>query len=340
MRRTFQSVFEASPDAMVIVDRSGEIVLINSQTERLFGYPREELLGQPVERLIPARFQAQHVHHRTGYVDNPRARGMGTGLELYGVRKDGSEFPIEISLSPLETDEGLLVSSAIRDVTEYRRVEQSLRSSLREKEVLLKEVHHRVKNNLSVISSMLYLQSSVVDDADTVSVLLESQDRVRAMALVHELLYLTDDLTAIDFASYAVKLSRQLLLTYSGPENRIRLETELDPCTLNVETAVPCGLILNELITNAIKHGFPGDRRGTVNVRLRHRAGEPECSLHVIDDGVGLPTDNRAVLTDSTTLGMQLVLSLARQVRGRFELLSEGSGTEARLTMEREPSYA
>ncbi|WP_447979008.1 PAS domain S-box protein [Candidatus Nitrospira bockiana] len=125
----FRALLESAPDAMVIVDHEGRIVLVNSRTETLFGYPREELLGQPVEMLIPGRFHQQHRSHRTGYLADPAVRPMGSGLDLFGVKKDGTEFPVEISLSPFTTADGVFITSAIRDVTERKQAQEALQAS-------------------------------------------------------------------------------------------------------------------------------------------------------------------------------------------------------------------
>ena len=324
----FSGLLEWAPDAIVIVDAGGRIVRVSAQTERLFGYAREELLGQPVEVLMPRRFHARHAEHRRHYFVDPHVRPMGANLELYGCRKDGVEFPVEISLSPLATAEGMLVSSAIRDISERQQTERRILDSLREKETLLKEIHHRVKNNLAVITSLLYLQSTYTQDDATLKMLQESQDRVRSMSFVHEALYRSEDLAAVDFADYAGALSQQLLLTYDTSGN-IELKTDLDPLPMNLELAVPCGLILNELVTNAIKHAFPAARAGAIWVSLR-QCGSDGYMMQVADDGVGLP-DGLAV-DDATSLGLRLVRILTRQIDGQFELVSTHPGARARLT--------
>ena len=324
----FRALLESAPDAKVIVDETGCILLVNSQTESLFGYQREELLNQPVEMLMPARFRQVHGNNRNGYFAAPRTRGMGNGLELAGLRKDGSEFPVEISLSPLVSGGRTLVSSAIRDISERKLADQRLRASLQEKEVLLKEIHHRVKNNLAVVSSLLYLESTYTQDPATKRLLQESQDRVRAMSLVHESLYRSDSISEVDFGEYAASLAQQLLHTYSLGSTKVRLRTDVQPLRLDLAHAVPCGLILNELISNALKHAFPDGRSGEIHVRLR-RIDAQRCLLSVSDDGIGIDLGKLS----EHSLGLRIVRLLARQVDAQFELAPQAVGVEAKLTI-------
>ena len=320
----FRALVEAAPDATVIVDGRGRITLVNSQTERVFGYDRAELLGKPVEVLLPERFHSHHIDHRSRYAGDPKARPMGLGLELLGRRHDGTEFPVEISLSPLQTEEGMLYTAAIRDITDRKRADEKVRASLREKEVLLKEIHHRVKNNLQVTSSMLKLQAAYIEDAAARELFMESQNRIRSMALVHEKLYRASDLSRIDLSEYADDLARLLFGSYGVDRGRIDLQIDADSeVFLSVETAVPCGLIINELLSNAVKHAFPDDRAGRVSIRVHRSGGELE--LAVADDGVGLP--DTVDVEAASSLGLQLVKTLADQLRARLEVRRVG-GTE------------
>jgi PAS domain S-box-containing protein len=309
---SFRAVLEAAPDAMIIVGRDGTMILVNSQTERLFGYSRRELIGQKVEMLVPAQFRARHTNHRAGYLCDAQVREMGSGLELFARRKDGTEFPAEISLSPLQTDGGVQVISAIRDVTERREAQH--------KALLLKEIHHRVKNNLQIISSLLRLHGERTQSVEARAALEDAQQRVHAIALLHERLHELRVSGAFDFDAYARAIVESIARVAG-----IELDDQITPVQLSIDEALPLGLILNELVTNALKHAFPegGDatvaRRVTVSVR---RDGD-SVELEVSDNGRGFDGRER-----DGSLGLELVRTLARQLRGDVRF---GSDTGARV---------
>jgi PAS domain S-box-containing protein len=309
---------------MIMANARGEIVLVNNQTENLFGYQREELIGQPIELLVPERFRRHHPVYRTNFFQAPQARPMGAGRDLFGLHKDGSEFPIEIALNPIETAEGLMVLSAIVDITTRKQAEESIKASLKEKEVLLKEIHHRVKNNLQVICSLLNLQAGYTSDQPTSEMFRESQQRVRSMALVHETLYRAQDLARIDFAEYVQSLTASLARSYGRPEISVALKGERSSVFLGVDKAVPCGLIVNELVSNALKHAFPKGRKGEVCVTLQGDSGL-QLTLDVSDDGVGFPA--RLDFRNTTSLGLQLVNTLTEQLQGTIALQNYGGTT-------------
>lgn len=198
--------------------------------------------------------------------------------------------------------------------------EQHLRQSLKEKESLLKEIHHRVKNNLQIVSSLLYLQEEYMQDAKGIEVLRESQNRVKSMALIHEQLYGTADLAKIDFGRYIEGLAANLLDAYGIDPARIRLDVRADDIFLRVDMAVPCGLIINELVSNALKHAFPSQSAGMIEIAVAALHGG-RLKIVVADDGIGLAAPHGDV--EKRTLGLRLVDTLVAQLDGTVDIQTE-----------------
>ena len=224
----------------------------------------------------------------------------------------------EIYLNPIYDEKGKVmeVSGIAHDISEKRQAEEKIVESLREKEILLKEVHHRVKNNMQVISSILNLQSSYVKDKNTLNILKESQNRIKSMAFIHESLYQTKDFSKINFSEYVTNLSRNLVHSYEVMEGKILLNLNVQNIFLNLDQSIPCGLIINELISNSLKYAFKGKKRGIITVEIKQKADNIVMSIS--DNGAGLPKKIDFRNTDS--LGLQLVVTLTEQIDGTISL--------------------
>jgi PAS domain S-box-containing protein len=317
LEERFRLVVEAAPNAMVMINAAGRIEMVNTQAEQVFGYLREEMLGQSVEMLVPVRFRGHHPGLRGAFFADPQARLMGAGRDLFALKKDGSEFPVEIGLNPIETDEGPMVLSAVVDISDRKQKEERIHNALKEKDVLLGEVHHRVKNNLQIIHSLLDLQSARLSDQAALEMVRESQNRIRSMGLIHQTLYQSKDFARVDFRLFLDSLVPTLVASYGVNLDRVSLLIETAQVLLPINAAIPCGLIVNELISNALKHAFPGDRRGEITVRL---LAEPSgrARLAVADDGIGMPEGFD--VSKANTLGLQLVTLLADQLGGTVSI--------------------
>ena len=311
LEERFRRAVESAPNAMVMANGAGRIEMVNAQAERMFGYSRAELLGQPVDILVPERLRGHHPRLRELFLTDPHVRPMGAGRDLNALRKDGSEFPVEIGLNPIETDEGMMVLSSIVDISERKQREERIMIALKEKELLLGEIHHRVKNNLQIVNSLMELQFSRISDPALQTMLTESQNRVRTMALIHQTLYQSGNFAEVDFGRFLDALVPTLISSYGIDPERVTLEVDSRDVLLPISAAIPCGVLVNELISNALKHAFPKLRRGWIKVSLEH-VGEAQVRLAVVDNGIGIPTD--LDVENTTTLGLQLVTLLAEQL--------------------------
>ncbi|MCX8160746.1 MAG: PAS domain S-box protein [Candidatus Saccharicenans sp.] len=257
---------------------------------------------------------------------------VGQPVVLRWRKKDGTIIWTEQINVPIYDESGQLVAieGIARDITERKLAEEALKQSLREKEILIREIHHRVKNNMQVISSILNLQSALLDDPKAKAAFKECQYRIKSMAMVHERLYRAKDLTSIDFSDYLNNMARNIFLDQQVNPEQVQLHLDIQPMNLNINTAVPLGLIMNELITNAFKHAFPGGRRGNLWVSLK-RTKKDRARLVVKDDGVGFPKG--LDFKKSESLGMVIVNTLVDQIDGQLELVrGESGGSEFHLT--------
>lgn len=318
----------AVPDLFFLVDGAGTIV----DARLPAGLPRlpdaNRLVGANARDLpsVLSSIEAGFIEEGMARVRETLATGVPQRLEF----SLDEQRRWECRIAPSGADEVLVL---VRDVTAERRAEEAQR-----KEILLKEIHHRVKNNLQVISSLLDLQARTARDGETRRLLAESQGRVRSMALIHERLYGSGS-EALDFADYARDLVASLRHSLAGASDRVAVSLDVEEAALDLDVAVPCGMVINELLTNALKHAFPGERPGSVQVSLRRRPESGMLALSVVDDGVGLPPGVRA--DDPATLGLRIVHILAAQIRGTLEVEHgprDGRGTAFTLVFPEPPA--
>lgn len=308
------SIVESSDDAIISKSMDGIIKSWNHGAEKIYGYSEEEVLGKSISILIPPDCPDELYR----FLDNISKGEHVKHYETKRMCKDGRIIDISLTISPtLNADGDVIGASTIaRDITQKKITEKALKKSLKDKEMLIKEIHHRVKNNLMIITSLLSLQSQYINDQESRTIFQESENRARSMAMIHEKLYQSGEGKTIDFTEYIRSLGMELYRTYALNPSLIKLEMKLDNARLDVDTAIPMGLIFNELITNCLKHAFPDKRTGKIWINFKKT--DEGYVLVVADDGVGLPEDFDLERSDS--FGLKLVNILTKQVEGKLQL--------------------
>jgi len=324
--RKLSRAVEQSPASIVITDLKGNIEYVNPKFTEITGYESYEVLGEN-PRILKSGENPKEIYEQLW-------NNLTSGIEWRGIflnrKKDGSFFWESALISPVKNEVGVTTHylAVKEDITEQKLKDERLQNSLKEKELMLREIHHRVKNNLQIISSLLKLQATYITDESSLEFFRISQDRVKSMALIHQQLYRSNDLSSINFGDYLRNLTTHLFQAYGVNEGNIRLTIDAKNIYIGIDTAIPCGLLINELISNSLKHAFPGNRKGKINVKMEI-IEENKFSLIISDNGIGFPED--IDFRNTKSLGMQLVITLTDQIDGKIELI-RGNGTTFKIT--------
>jgi len=319
--RKLSRAIEQSPVSIIITDTSGNIEYANPKFSNVTGYSAREVKGKN-PRILKSGDKSPDEYKELWQTISSGNEWQG---EFHNKKKNGNLFWESALITPIKNDKGEITHflAIKQDITEQKHNGEKLKQSLKEKEVMLREIHHRVKNNLQIISSLLKLQGGYTKDPVASEYLKISQQRVRTMALIHQQLYRSDDLSGIDFGEYLKKLINDLFTIYGIEKRKMLLNVNANHIFLSIEKAIPCGLIVNELVSNSIKHAFTQKNNGKIEALLSQE--ENTYRMIIRDNGAGFPGD--VDFRNTSSLGMQLVITLTEQLGGEIELRNS-VGTE------------
>ena len=317
-------LFNSTPIGITLLNAHREVEMVNDGFEHMFGYRENELKGLELDKLIVPESE----HDEAVRLSESEKVKQVTQKR---IRKDGSVIDVIIYVVPVVVERSIVgIYGIYVDITDRMKAEGKLQESLREKEMLLAEIHHRVKNNLAVITGLLELQTLSADSDSAKRILRESQMRVNSIALVHEKLYKSEDFSEIDLSQYFDELSKVIYQTLRQKNKSIDIKLEVEDTKLPIIQAIPCGLILNELLTNSMKHAFEGMKEGQIHIKLRQI--EDRILFEICDNGVGMPEGLQEDINSS--LGMTLIKTLSKQLSAKFEMDTD-NGTCFRFNFER-----
>lgn len=318
-----RAIYDQAYIGIARIAKMGRFLLVNERLCDMLDYSADELYKKTFYELgVPEEVEnslSDWDQLLSGKIKN-------FSREQTYVRRNGELLSANVTVSLVRdaNDNPNYFVAVFEDITERKEYERQLEESITEKEVLLKEVHHRVKNNMQVISSILNLQSSYISDESALGILRESQDRIKSMSFVHESLYQSKTLSEVNFAEYIQNIARNLYHSYGRPQGGINLDFNLEEIYLNLDTSIPCGLIINEVVSNSLKYAFEGREKGVIRIELG-KLSDGRLKLIVSDDGIGLPADFD--IENAESLGLQLVTTLVTQITGELEI-DVSSGTK------------
>jgi len=316
---TAKTLIDTMSDSLIVIDTNENIVNINKSTSDLLGYKKEEIIDLPLRKIFKIKEFNKRVSRSQSILNilENVSKSKLVNIESCFISNDGKNIPISISASPITNKKNAIEGYVIvaRDLTE-------LRETLKEKEILLKEIHHRVKNNLQLISSLLNIQSKQIKNKEVKEIFKESQNRIRLMASLHEQLYQSSDLKNIDFREYISAFTDNLFYSYKTNKNSVKININIQDIFLDTNTTLVCSFIINELVSNSLKHAFPNNKTGEITIDF-----EKKNKLYILtvkDNGIGFPKNINFQKTSS--LGLQLVNMFVKQLNGEIKLdLTDGT---------------
>ncbi len=325
--RLTQFSIEQNADAAFWMGPDARFIYVNEATTHMLGYSREQLLSMTVHDInpqFPREAWPEHwkeVKERGTYTFESNLRAI-----------DGKMIPVDITPHFLEFEGREYNCAFVRDISERKLVEEQMRSSQKEKDVLLREVHHRVKNNLQIICSLYNLQSGYIKDREAFGMVKECQNRIRAISLVHESLYHSENMSSINLREYVPILVCSLINYYEIGPDQIRVKFDIEDTFIDLNTAVPCGLIVNEIVANSLLYAFPDRMKGEVSIIIRP-SGEGEIEFMLSDNGIGIP--DWLIQPEKQSMGLHLIDVLISQVKGRLRINNQ-NGTRFHIVLKEE----
>jgi PAS domain S-box-containing protein len=327
----YQSLFEMSDDAILVIE-DYTFVDCNQAVVKMLGYKsREALLNTHPSQLSPE-------YQPDGKLSYVKAQEMmdlalkngSNHFEWIHTRANGENFPVEVWLSKVNFNGRIMINTIWRDLTEKKRAEQIIQKSIEEKEILLKEIHHRVKNNLQIITSLLNLQANTVDNENVKSVLYQSKSRIESMSKIHEMLYGSKNFNSINYQEYLNELLGYMIANLKK-DDQISMQIDTRNLFLNINTAIPLGLIINEMVTNSIKYAFPDNRKGNIQIHIMP-VNNKKLKFLYSDNGIGF--DTGITFENAGGLGFQLISSLTEQLNGKIKRDLSKQGTHFEMDFE------